>query len=52
VAEFAELLKGSFWSEGGSYAHVLSMLEIARIELNDEDVDELVTLVRTAMNKD
>ncbi|MCL4254611.1 MAG: von Willebrand factor type A domain-containing protein [Anaerolineae bacterium] len=52
VAEFAELLKGSFWSEGGSYAQVLSMLEIARAELADEDVDELVTLVRTAMSKD
>ncbi len=51
AAEFAELLKGSFWSEGGSYASVLAWLEIAKADLpDDQDVAELITLVRTAMS--
>jgi Ca-activated chloride channel homolog len=51
VAEFAELLRGSFWAQEGSYAQVLAMLEIARAELpEDRTLEELVLMVRTAMD--
>jgi len=50
VAEFAELLKGSFWSEGGTYGAVLSLIETVSDDTNeDEDITELVEMVRIAV---
>jgi Ca-activated chloride channel family protein len=50
VAEFAELLKGSFWAEGGSYGAVQTLIESTRDEFEgDEDVMELVEMIRVAV---
>lgn len=50
VAEFAELLKGSFWSEGGSYSAVQSLIQtVADDFADDEDVMELIEMIRVAV---
>lgn len=50
VAEFAELLKGSFWSEGGSYGAVQSLIQtVADDFADDEDVMELIEMIRVAV---
>ncbi len=50
VAEFAELLKGSFWAEDGTYGAVQVLIESTADEFEgDEDVAELVEMIRTAV---
>lgn len=50
VAEFAELLKGSFWTEGGSYGAVQSLIQtVADDFADDEDVTELIEMIRVAV---
>lgn len=50
VAEFAELLKGSFWAEDGSYGAVQALIETTADEFEgNEDVTELVEMIRTAV---
>jgi Ca-activated chloride channel homolog len=54
VVEFAELLRGSFWAEDGTYGNVLRLAESAQADLNGdatltEDVDEFVAMVRSAI---
>jgi Ca-activated chloride channel family protein len=50
AAEFAELLRGSIWAEGGSYGEILRLLDpVTTAHPDDEDVAELVALVRTAI---
>lgn len=50
VAEFAELLKGSFWAEDGTYGAVQSLIETTADEFEgNEDVAELVEMIRTAV---
>lgn len=50
AAEFAELLRRSFWSEGGTYGAVLDLIEPIQAELpEDEDVTELIALVERAI---
>jgi Ca-activated chloride channel family protein len=48
VAEFAELLKGSFWAEDGTYGAVLALIESADMGGN-EDVAELIEMIRVAV---
>ncbi|HRF97226.1 MAG TPA: DUF3520 domain-containing protein, partial [Aggregatilineales bacterium] len=48
VAEFAELLKGSFWAEDGTYGAVLALIESADMGEN-EDVAELIEMIRVAV---
>jgi Ca-activated chloride channel family protein len=53
VAEFAEILKESYWAEGGSLAQVYE--EAVRLEdllEGDEDMSEFINLVRRAMRMD
>lgn len=50
AAEFAELLRGSTWAEGGSFGPVLKLLEpIMAEQPENEDLAELVDLVRLAI---
>lgn len=50
VAEFAELLRGSYWSEGGTYGAVLALAEpVAELMPDDESVAEFVELVQAAI---
>lgn len=50
VAEFAELLRGSFWAEDGTYSAVLNLIEPVQETMpNDEDLNELVELVALAV---
>ena len=50
VAEFAELLRGSFWAEGGNYGEVLRLAQPLAEEFpEDEDVTEFVQLVEAAI---
>jgi len=50
VAEFAELMRGSYWSEGGTFGAILSLAEPVAEELpQDEQIAEFVELVQLAM---
>jgi hypothetical protein len=50
VAEFGELLKGSYWAEDGSYGAVLALLQPLQSQLNDTaQVDEVVNLMQLAI---
>ncbi|MBI5353720.1 MAG: von Willebrand factor type A domain-containing protein [Chloroflexi bacterium] len=49
VAEFAEILKGSYWAEGSSLTHVYQESQrIGDYLYRDETMDEFVSLVRDA----
>ena len=48
VAEFAEILRESFWAQEGSLAAVLQSLEGIAPQVHNERVDELRQLVRQA----
>ena len=48
VAEFAEILRESFWAQEGSLAAVLKSLEGIAPQVHNERVDELRQLVRQA----
>jgi hypothetical protein len=49
VAEYAEILRGSYWAEGSSLATVLEEAErVSRLLLDNPDVVEFVDLVRRA----
>jgi Ca-activated chloride channel family protein len=49
VAEYAEILRGSYWAEGSTLAGVLEEAErVSRLLLDDPDVAEFVDLVRQA----
>jgi Ca-activated chloride channel family protein len=49
VAEYAEILRGSYWAEGSSLATVLEEAErVGRLLPDDPDVFEFVDLVRRA----
>jgi Ca-activated chloride channel homolog len=50
AAEFAELLRGSFWAQEGSYGDVLRLLQMAEPRLEDNaQLAELVDMVRAAI---
>lgn len=49
VAEFAEILRGSFWAEKGSLAAVKETLAGIGTEARTEQGEELLGLVREAM---
>jgi len=49
VAEYAEILRGSYWAEGSTLAGVLEEAErVSRLLPDDPDVAEFVELVRRA----
>ena len=49
VAEYAEVLRNSYWAQGSTFAEVRTVAERVRALLpNDPDVDELVDLVSRA----
>ena len=49
VAEYAEILRGSYWAEGSTLASVLEEAErVSRLLPDDPDVAEFVDLVRRA----
>ena len=49
VAEYAEVLRGSYWAEGSTLATVLKEAEaVSRLLPDDADVVEFVGLVRRA----
>ena len=49
VAEYAEILRGSYWAEGSTLAAVLEEAEaVSRLLPNDAEVAEFVDLVRKA----
>jgi Ca-activated chloride channel family protein len=48
VAEFAEILRGSYWARDSRLADVLSVARSAAGGLHDEAVNEFVTLVEKA----
>ncbi len=50
VAEFAELLRESYWSEGGTYGGVLALAEpVADAHPEDETLAEFVDMVQRAI---
>jgi Ca-activated chloride channel family protein len=50
VAEFAEILRGSYWAKDGSLVDVLDLLEETAEEMTSQtDVDELIDLVEEAI---
>jgi len=50
VAEFAELLRDSFWAQDGTYSTVLALVEPVAAETpEDEQIAELIELVRLAI---
>lgn len=48
VAEFAELLRGSYWAREGRYSDVLAVARSAATRLRDEPTAEFVSLVEKA----
>ena len=49
VAEFAEILRGSFWAKEGTYEDVLAVVDgLAATEAGDGDAAEVARLVRAA----
>lgn len=53
IAEFGELLRGSYWAREGSYADVLAMMEAVEAEVaGDPQIDEFMQMVRLAANFD
>ena len=49
VAEFAEILRGSYWARNGSFDSVYSVLRELTAQIDTEEFIELLGLVRTAM---
>jgi Ca-activated chloride channel family protein len=48
AAEFAEILRESFWAKGSSLSDLAELAEDLDDELRDEDVRELVRLIERA----
>ena len=48
VAEFAEILRGSYWAKDGSLAALIPVVDGLAAELDDPQVSELAQLVRKA----
>jgi len=49
VAEFAEILRNSYWAEGSTLGAVLEEAQaVSQLLADDADVAEFVDLVRTA----
>jgi hypothetical protein len=49
VAEYAEILRDSYWAEGSTLAGVLEEAErVSHLLPNDPDMNEFVELVRRA----
>lgn len=50
VAEFAEILRDSYWAQGGSFRDVLALAEDAAIHFPDDmDVEEFIQMVQAAI---
>jgi len=53
VAEFAEILRGSYWARGGSLGDVLALAQQCRTDFDGrKDVRELVSLIERAKGLD
>jgi hypothetical protein len=48
VAEFAEILRGSYWAKDGQLSDVLSVARTAGSSLHDDVTAEFVSLVEKA----
>ena len=49
VAEYAEILKKSYWAEGSSLSHVYHEAErVSELLPQDEDMGEFMELIRRA----
>jgi hypothetical protein len=48
VAEFAEILRGSYWAKDGRLSDVLSVARTAATSLHDDATAEFVSLVEKA----
>jgi hypothetical protein len=53
VAEFAEILRGSYWARGGKLGDVLTLAQQCRTDFDGrKDVGELVSLIERAKGLD
>ena len=50
MAEFAELLRKSYWAKNGSFEAVIADAKKLALESNDNDVLDLVALARKAQD--